>query len=279
VRDLGDDQIVTCIYAVYDPGERRLTYANAGHLPPLLRVPGQATRTLALAAEPPLGAGRPVSRGGTVQLPPGAVLALYTDGLVESRTRDIDEGVTMLARCLDRLETVDDEAPRKLVRDLLPDGPDDDVAILLAQVEVPHSAQSIVIDVRPDGQAVSEVRERVAEILSGWAVPEGTIDDVVLLASELTTNAVVYGRSPIEVRVRRTARHVVLETYDSATFLPRRMRPTPEDEHGRGLQLVALLAERWGTRPTETGKAVWCVIPLVPGDDLIDPSGFAPALT
>ena len=40
------------------------------------------------------------------------------------------------------------------------------------------------------------------------------------------------------------------------------MRPTPDDEHGRGLQLVALLADRWGTRPTEHGKAVWAVVAL-----------------
>jgi two-component sensor histidine kinase len=88
------------------------------------------------------------------------------------------------------------------------------------------------------------------------------VDDVELLASELTTNAIVYANPPVEVRIRHTSRHVVLEVYDSATYLPRRMRPTPDDEHGRGLQLVALLADRWGTRPTETGKAVWAVLAL-----------------
>jgi hypothetical protein len=52
----------------------------------------------------------------------------------------------------------------------------------------------------------------------------------------------------------------MLEVQDRATYLPRRMRPTPEDEHGRGLQLVTLLADRWGTRPVRDGKSVWCVL-------------------
>jgi two-component sensor histidine kinase len=86
----------------------------------------------------------------------------------------------------------------------------------------------------------------------------------VLLVSELVTNAVVYGRPPIELRIRRTVVHVVLEVYDAAPFLPRKLRPTPEDEHGRGLQLVAHLADRWGTRPTQHGKAVWCVFSTPP---------------
>jgi anti-sigma regulatory factor (Ser/Thr protein kinase) len=262
VRDLGGDQIVTCVYAVYDPGDRRLTYANAGHLPPLLRVPGEMTRALSAAAEPPLGTGQPVARGGAVYLPPGSVLTLYTDGLVESRTRDIDLGIAELARALDRVSVIDDDLPSALVRELLPNGPDDDVAILLAQVAAPHQARTVVLSVPDEDRAVQRVREQVGATLAEWRVPKAVLDDAVLLVSELTTNAIVYGAAPIEVRLRRTVRHLVVEVYDAATYLPRRMRPTPDDEHGRGLQLVALLADRWGTRPTEHGKAVWCLISM-----------------
>jgi hypothetical protein len=45
------------------------------------------------------------------------------------------------------------------------------------------------------------------------------------------------------------------------------LRPTPEDEHGRGLQLVALIADRWGTRPTPDGKSVWCALSVSEVDD------------
>jgi two-component sensor histidine kinase len=86
------------------------------------------------------------------------------------------------------------------------------------------------------------------------------VETALLVISELVTNAVVHGRPPIQLRLRRSGTHVVIEVHDAASFLPRRLRPTPDDEHGRGLQLVALLADRWGTRPTRDGKSVWCVV-------------------
>ena len=55
---------------------------------------------------------------------------------------------------------------------------------------------------------------------------------------------------------------MTLEVHDSATTLPRRAHPGNDDEHGRGLLLVSLLAQRWGTRPTTDGKAVWCILGL-----------------
>jgi len=96
------------------------------------------------------------------------------------------------------------------------------------------------------------------------------VDDIVLLVSELVTNAVIHGRSPIELRLRRARRHVVLEIHDGARFLPRKLRPTAEDEHGRGLQLVTILADRWGIRPTADGKSVWCMFELDREDKVQD---------
>ncbi len=260
VRDLGADHIVTCVYAVYDPGERRLVYANAGHLPPLLRVPGEPTRLLDTATEPPLGTGLPATRGGEVVLPAGAMLVLYTDGLVENREQDLDEGIARLCQELDRLESFNDSIPDVLVRTLLPEGHEDDVAILIAHVEQGNQDDSLTIHVASEDRAVRRVRDQVTGVLRAWDVSPALQEDVVLLTSELTTNAIVYGSPPIELRLRDAAGHFVLEVFDSAAYLPRRLRPTPDDEHGRGLQLVAMLAEQWGTRPTERGKAVWCVI-------------------
>jgi hypothetical protein len=64
------------------------------------------------------------------------------------------------------------------------------------------------------------------------------------------------------VRLSRHRRHLTLEVHDGAPTLPRRARPEVDDEHGRGLLLVSLIAQRWGTRPTPQGKAVWCVLDL-----------------
>jgi PAS domain S-box-containing protein len=96
VRDLGDDQIVTCVYAVFDPDDRTLTYANAGHLPPLLTADGQ-TRQLADGQAPPLGVAFGSPDESRVDMPPGSTVTLYTDGLVERRGRDIDLRIDALA--------------------------------------------------------------------------------------------------------------------------------------------------------------------------------------
>jgi len=94
-------------------------------------------------------------------------------------------------------------------------------------------------------------------------VPEPTASDAVLLVSEMVTNAIVHGEPPIRLRLRRDpAAGLAIEVDDGARVEPKPMQPTPDDEHGRGLQLVAMLAGRWGTRPTAEGKTVWCHIAL-----------------
>jgi len=264
VRDLGDDQIVTCVYAVYDPGDRSLSYANAGHLPPLLRLPGEAPRRLTGAAGPPLGTGPVTLVEERIPMPAGAVLVLYTDGLVEHADIDIDTGIDTLTEALrHQTDAKLDDVPAALVKTLLPHGPEDDVAVLLARVsnEARHTTTA-VWQIASEERAVAQLRAAVGVTLLEWSIPSQTAHDVVLLVTELVTNAVLHGQPPIQLRLRRTSAHIVVEVHDSATFLPRRLRATPEDEHGRGLQLVSLLAHRWGTRPTVNGKSVWCVVPV-----------------
>jgi signal transduction histidine kinase/DNA-binding response OmpR family regulator len=257
VRDLGDDHIVTCVYAVYDPGEGCLVYANAGHLPPLVAVPGEPVRRLTGVAGPPLGTGVPGLAEAELPLLPGARLVLYTDGLVEHRERDIDTGIDQLAALLETAGPVDDDLPGRLVERLLPAGPDDDVAVLVAEVdETATHTRMATVPVTADPAGVSGVRRQVSDLLRTWDL-HALVDDVVLLVSELVTNALVHGRPPVELRVRASADALVVEVHDSAAYLPRRMRPSADDEHGRGLQLVSILADRWGTRPTPRGKAVW----------------------
>ncbi|MFL6137316.1 MAG: SpoIIE family protein phosphatase [Frankiaceae bacterium] len=268
VRDLGEDQLVTCLYAVYDPADHSLAYANAGHLPPLLVVPGRPTDRLVGAAGSPLGSGPLTLDEERIELLPGTLVALCTDGLIERRDSDLDTGIDALAGALAAALTTAAgatarslaELPDQLVSLLLPEGPEDDVAVLLARVpEASGLAISVRRAVPAERRAVQQVREYVAATLTAWGVPEGTVGDAVLLVSELVTNAVVYGRPPIELRLRQSSEQIVLEVYDGGMLLPRRLRPTLQDEHGRGLQLVSLLAARWGIRPTPDGKSVWCM--------------------
>jgi anti-sigma regulatory factor (Ser/Thr protein kinase) len=95
-------------------------------------------------------------------------------------------------------------------------------------------------------------------------MPVPLVQDAALATSELVTNALLHGRPPVDLRTRIEGAEVLIEVRDEATYQPRKLRPGDDDEHGRGLQIVAALAARWGTRPTEHGKAVWCVLSARP---------------
>jgi len=262
VRDLGEDQIVTCVYAVYDPRDRRLTLANAGHLPPLLAEPGAPVRRLDEGAGPPLGSGPFTLEERTVVLPVGTRLALYTDGLVERRDRPIDDGMDQLADELEARAGPIAGIPAELVAALVPGASEDDIAVLVANVREEADALTATLPVLPEAGAVQGARSFVKEQLSTWGAPEALVRDAILLVSELASNAIIHGRPPIELRLRQTSEHILIEVDDGATVLPRKLRPTPDDEHGRGLVIASLLSDRWGTRPLRDGKSVWCLFAL-----------------
>ena len=98
VKHFEAGNLTTAIYAMVSPDRTRILLSSAGHLQPVLAVPGEPTRLVDLPIDPPLGVGRR-SRGRRtteVAFPPGAVLVCYTDGLVERRDRVIDDGLHRL---------------------------------------------------------------------------------------------------------------------------------------------------------------------------------------
>jgi signal transduction histidine kinase/serine phosphatase RsbU (regulator of sigma subunit)/DNA-binding response OmpR family regulator len=265
VQDVSSGTIVTCIYAVYDPEGHALSYANAGHLPPLLSVPGQPVLRLT-AGGPPLGSGLNEVGGETVHLPAGTLLALYTDGLVEHRGSDLDVGIDRLAQLLtDPGQTVEG-LPGRLVEALLPEGPDDDVAVLIVRTTADRvDARAVVRTIANAGDAVGQARDFAAQTLRSWAVDESVTQDAVLIISELVTNALAHGRPPVELRLRHDGDHLTLDIHDADRSTPRKQHAAPDEDHGRGLSIVAALAHAWGTRLTPDGKSVWCTLALPAG--------------
>ena len=135
VHEIAPDQIVTCVYAVFDPADRRLRFANAGHVPPLVRHADGTTIRVTSEPHPPLGVGTPFTSTHEVALPPGASVFLYTDGLVERRGEDLETGIATLLGLVTALDVPLEEMPEALVRSRLPGGEtDDDVAVLVARV-------------------------------------------------------------------------------------------------------------------------------------------------
>lgn len=105
--------------------------------------------------------------------------------------------------------------------------------------------------------AVRTARTLVRDTLHEWGMQ--TITDVtVLLVSELVTNSLRYASGPIGVRMySRAGGALLVEVSDPLPDPPRERDAQPDDEGGRGLQLVALASRRWGTRQGGSGKTVW----------------------
>ncbi|WP_371583464.1 PP2C family protein-serine/threonine phosphatase [Streptomyces sp. NBC_01314] len=140
LHHLQPDLYATAVIARFHPREPTLTWAAAGHPPPVLRSPDGRVRIL--DAKPGAMLGIPLHQeiaDHTVPLPPGSTLALYTDGLVERRAQGIDPGIERLASALGALPpaTLDDdlqESADRLLHPLLDDEHEDDVCLLLCHV-------------------------------------------------------------------------------------------------------------------------------------------------
>lgn len=267
VAEFSDQQIVTCVYAMFDPGTRELTLANAGHVPPLLVRGDGRTVLLDHAVGAPLGVGTGVYQEERIRLQPGEVLALYTDGLVERREIDIDAGIARLATAFALpaapLDVLCDSVLQRLDRQA---GHEDDVALLVVRLPADTDAGIVAsrLDVPRGIRSVSEARSFCLRLFAGWRLPAETAEAALLVVNELVTNALVHGRSPVELQLRRTRTRLYVEVTDASGHLPRRRQAGAEDEGGRGLQLVASLSERWGVRPVGDGKSVWAAL-SIPG--------------
>lgn len=132
--EIDANQIATCVYAIHDPNEGRLVYASAGHLPILVRDEDGTVQRADEPTGPPLGTGGWIHASGSIALPPGSTAVLYTDGLVERRDEDLDEGIAALERALSGATGTPQVVCDRLVRSagVTPDH-DDDVAVLVLQ--------------------------------------------------------------------------------------------------------------------------------------------------
>ncbi|MEU5917704.1 SpoIIE family protein phosphatase [Streptomyces sp. NPDC047141] len=269
--ELSEVYLATCVYAVYDPVTRRCTFANAGHLPPVLVEPGEPALLLDVPPGMPLGVGGEPFEEVEVELPEGALLALYTDGLVESRDHPLDEGLQAFRRALtdpDRaaLEDVCD----RVLTSLDTGHGEDDIALLMARIQgLPGEAVGDW-QLPREPRSVGRARELARAQLAAWDL-DALVDTVELLVSELVTNALRYGEGEIRLRLLRD-RTLVCEVWDAGLVQPRRRRARDTDEGGRGLQLVGLLSSSWGSRRTPRGKTVWFELALPDGEGAAEPT-------
>ncbi|WP_347404472.1 SpoIIE family protein phosphatase [Streptomyces sp. MST-110588] len=259
---LGSDRMATCLYAVYDPVAHRIIVANAGHPPPVMLHRGGRAEVLRVPPGAPIGVGGVDFEAVELDAPAGATLVLYTDGLVESRIRDVWTGIEQLRERLTETARLTGPNPPPLeplcdeVLDMLgPGDRDDDIALLAARFDgiAPSDVAYWYLD--PKAQTAGQARRLARRALTRWGL-EVLTDQLELLVSEVVTNAVRYAERPITLRLLRTD-VLRCEVGDDVPQLPRLRQARPSDEGGRGLYLVNRMARRWGATRLSTGKVVW----------------------
>ncbi|MFI1704321.1 ATP-binding SpoIIE family protein phosphatase [Streptomyces griseoruber] len=263
--EIDANQIATCVYAVHDPNEGRLVYASAGHLPILVRDDTGHVQRADEPTGPPLGTGGWMHASGSIPLGPGSTAVLYTDGLVERRDEDLDEGIAALERALAGATGTPQVVCDRLVRSAgVTADHDDDVAVLVLQHPARTGADSelfrnAALELLGGVEAAPRARAFASGVLTSWRFPSDLHDAGVLATSELVANSLQHGTPPMRLRLRRTDRRLIIEVTDGDDHLPRRRRAEPGDESGRGIAIVATIASHWGSRRTPGGgKAVWC---------------------
>ncbi|MEV3853205.1 SpoIIE family protein phosphatase [Streptomyces sp. NPDC050095] len=270
--EIDPQQIATCVYAVHDPNEGRLVYASAGHLPILVRDENGTIHRAEEPTGPPLGTGGWLHASGSVPLGPGSTAVLYTDGLVERRDEDIDEGVAAIEHALSGATGTPQVICDRLIRAAgVTADHDDDVAVLVLQHPARKGAdgelfRNAALELLGGVEAAPRARAFASGVLTSWRFAPELHDLGVLAASELVANSLQHGTPPMRLRLRRTDRRLIIEVTDGDDHLPRRRRAEPGDETGRGIAIVATIASNWGSRRTPGGgKAVWCEFVLPTG--------------
>ncbi len=195
--------IVTCQYLVYDAWSRRLSFANAGHAPPLLVVDGEVSELDISEVGQPLGVRAKgmhadlVYKEETRTLPPGATLLLYTDGLVDRRplrdgaVRDGDEALRVLCEELAKVTHEPVERVADIATTAVPGEIDDDMAILVVRsAGDPLESKERTFPAQPI--MVSEARRMASDMFTAWNIPEERAELACLLVSEVVTNVVLH---------------------------------------------------------------------------------------
>jgi signal transduction histidine kinase/DNA-binding response OmpR family regulator/serine phosphatase RsbU (regulator of sigma subunit) len=267
--------IATCLVAYLDPTDGTLKWCNAGHPPPVLHEPGAAPRWLDGPLSPPLGSTvRVAPVAGHRTLAPGGLLVLYTDGLVEHRDSQLDEGMPNL---LARVGTaVGSHHVRAVVDATLP--PDraaqhDDIAVLAARRTVVTADRSTTditgISRRwtypATRQAASTMRRDLSRTLHEAGMDDEVVYDLVVAASEAVNNAIEHAQNPtrpqIEFAVDIDAGRAVLTVQDFGSW---RSRSAALDR-GRGSALMSW-AGKVRVVPTATGTTVTIERDLTPDE-------------
>jgi anti-sigma regulatory factor (Ser/Thr protein kinase) len=261
LRHVSGEEMITLACVSLDPYTGELSYSCAGHPPPLLvdRASGAVTR-LDRASAPPIGVAEPGDIVEARMLPSEhAVLAMYTDGLIERRGQNIDEGIDLLGRLI---ATGVDASPVRIVRNVSEaiGAPDDDVALLVVSMDSARTAFDVETPARPG--ALPELRRRLRAWLAHQECDPDDSAGVVLAVSEACNNAIEHAyrehEGTIRLRIEADESNIRAVIEDQGTW----QDALRSDERGRGIMLMKHLMNSVEIETDANGTRVRLVLEL-----------------
>ena len=251
------DSMATALVLVLEPATGRITYANAGHPPPLVLGDDGKARSLNESLSVPLGAlDVPGYTEATAQLEPGASLVLYTDGLVEQRDQLIDAGIQRLEDALvaTGAATPTPRASGSSRRTLGAEGSNDDVTLVVVQAER-SLGERLELELVGEPAALTSFRQSLRRWLSEVGAADEEIHDITMACNEACQNAIehAYGLSPepFDVELSRDDGTVVIAVRDRGGW-----REHVSEDRGRGLPLMRALMDEVDIEQRPTGSTV-----------------------
>jgi anti-sigma regulatory factor (Ser/Thr protein kinase) len=237
VQHFEDGVMATVLYAVLEPSAERVTLSTAGHLPPVVSAPGAPASLLQVPVDLPVGvAAGPPRRTVVVDLPPGGLLFLYTDGLVERRRRSLDVGLDLLtdAVALDHVETVCTTVLGRLVgSEHVPD----DVAMLVVRRLPTERVGPLDVVLPAVPRSLGELRSALRRWLVAAQAPPDAVADVLVASGEACSNVVEHAYGPrggtVSLRAVLEGGEVMVTVRDDGHW-----RSARGQDRGRGTTLM-----------------------------------------
>ena len=256
LRQLEPGRTATVTYLLLDPHGGSLAVATAGHPPPLVHSPGEEPRLLDLPGSVPLGATRHVRyEDHELDLDPGTLLVLYTDGLIERSEESLDDSLDRLIATIRQGDENLEHLGDALVDVLLPDGPgNDDAALLMARAD--PLGETVVARFPAEVESIPGLRRLLGRWLDEVGASRRDIDDLTLAAAEAAANAIehAYGLAPGVVELHAAAENSDVVTVEISDFGNWRQ---PRGTHrGRGLLLMEGLTDAVEVVRTGEGTTV-----------------------
>jgi serine phosphatase RsbU (regulator of sigma subunit)/anti-sigma regulatory factor (Ser/Thr protein kinase) len=263
------EQIVTVVYGVVSADRSCLTFAVAGHPPPILIPPTGPAQVLENAVGPALGLGAGPWPTQHLELPPDSTVLLYSDGLVEARDLDLFSGIARLTQHVNRMprrRRTPRELCARLSEMMYHDGIDDDVTVLAASVTPTRNTRTASVGLPADATASGRARRFLRETLTDWSVDSDIRDTAELCVSELVTNAVIHSGTPPEVTARLDEEFLTVLVQDrgASGSVERAENFDPMSVSGRGLTLIDALSTAWSAEHSADGTTVWFELELAP---------------